>query len=81
MHSRGGAISTRARWAGEGGYDVQRERGPVWRTGSGSREDSNKKLIFKFQMNLEFGSTLRNSTMRFRRNLDMRIFPELFYAS
>jgi hypothetical protein len=29
-------------------------------------------------MNLEFGRTLRNFTRRFRRNLDMRIFPKFF---
>jgi hypothetical protein len=39
--------------------------------GEGSME-----LIFEFQMNLEFGKTLRNFTRRFRRNLDMRIFPK-----
>jgi hypothetical protein len=29
-------------------------------------------------MNLDFGTTLRNFTRRFRRNLDMRIFPKFF---
>jgi hypothetical protein len=38
------------------------------------REDSNEKLIFEFQINLEFGRTLKNFTRRFRRNLDTRIF-------
>jgi hypothetical protein len=32
-------------------------------------------------MNLDFGKTLRISIRRFRRNLDMRIFPKFFYAS
>jgi hypothetical protein len=36
------------------------------------------ELIFKFQWILEFGKTLRNSTMRFWKNLDMRIFPKFF---
>jgi hypothetical protein len=39
-----------------------------------SEEDSKPKLIFKFQMNSDFGKTLRNFTRRFRRNLDMGIF-------
>jgi hypothetical protein len=34
---------------------------------------SNGNLIFEFE-DLEFGRTLRNSTMRFRRNLGMGIF-------
>jgi hypothetical protein len=32
------------------------------------------KLIFEFQLNLDFGKTLGYSTKRFRRNLHMRIF-------
>jgi hypothetical protein len=32
-------------------------------------------------MNLDFGKTLRISTRRFRRNLDMRIFPKFLWAS
>jgi hypothetical protein len=36
------------------------------------------KLIFEFQMNLEFVKTLRNFTWRFRRNLDFKIFPIFF---
>jgi hypothetical protein len=31
---------------------------------------------FEFQMNLDFGRTFRNFTRRFRRNLDMRMFPK-----
>jgi hypothetical protein len=34
------------------------------------------KLIFEFQLNLDFGKNLRISTRRFRRNLDIRIFPK-----
>jgi hypothetical protein len=32
------------------------------------------EMIFEFQGILEFGKTLRNSTRRFRTNLDMGIF-------
>jgi hypothetical protein len=32
----------------------------------------------KFQKNLEFGKNWRNFTRRFRRILDMRIFPKFF---
>jgi hypothetical protein len=35
-------------------------------------------LIFEIQMNLNFGRTLRISKKRFRRNLDMWIFPKFF---
>jgi hypothetical protein len=45
-----------------------------------SVEDSKPKLIFKFQMNSDFGKTLRNFTRKFRRNLDMGIFPKFFKA-
>jgi hypothetical protein len=37
-----------------------------------------KILILKFQMNWDFGRTLRNFTRRFRRNLDTGILPKLF---
>jgi hypothetical protein len=43
-----------------------------------ARRNSNGKMIFGFQLNLHFGKTLRNCTRRFRRNLDMGIFPKLF---
>jgi hypothetical protein len=32
----------------------------------------------EFQLNLDFGMTFRNSTRRFRRNFDMKIFPKFF---
>jgi hypothetical protein len=51
----------------------------MWRTGPARpdpMEDSNKSLIFEFQGVLEFGRTWRNSKKRFRRNLDMGIFPK-----
>jgi hypothetical protein len=37
-----------------------------------------KKLILKFQIDLDFGKTLRNFTRRFRGNLDMGILPKFF---
>jgi hypothetical protein len=40
--------------------------------------DSKWELIFEFQGFLEFGWTLRISIGRFRRNLDMWIFPKFF---
>jgi hypothetical protein len=46
--------------------------------GPDPEEDSKQKLIFKFQMNLEFDENLRNFTGRFRRNMDMWIFPKFF---
>jgi hypothetical protein len=41
-------------------------------------EDSKWKLVFKFQMNLDFGKTSRNFTWRFRSNLDMGFFPKFY---
>jgi hypothetical protein len=41
---------------------------------------NSKEILFKYQLILEFGRTLENCTRRFRRNLDMRIFPKIFYA-
>jgi hypothetical protein len=38
------------------------------------KDDSNGKMIFEFQWNLKLGKTLRNSTRRFRRNLEKRVF-------
>jgi hypothetical protein len=62
------------REGGSGG----RESGPAQWTGLDYRRDSNQKLIFEFQLNLDFGMSWRNSTRRFRRNFDMRIFPKFF---
>jgi hypothetical protein len=36
------------------------------------------QMEIEFQMNLEFGQTFRNFTRRFRRTLDMMIFPKFF---
>jgi hypothetical protein len=68
-------------WACQAGWVRRRSgrgSGLAWWAGPNSREDSNKKLIFEFQMNLEFGRTLWNFTRRFRRNLEMLIFPKFF---
>jgi hypothetical protein len=65
----GEAVTWEEGWAGAG------KARPV---GLDPREDSNEKLIFKLEMNSKFGRTLRNFTRRFRRNLDMMIFPKFF---
>jgi hypothetical protein len=49
-----------------------------WASWVGPRRDFKWKIDFEFQMNLYFGRILRNFTRRFRRNLDMRIFPKFF---
>jgi hypothetical protein len=36
------------------------------------------EIDFEFLKNIDFGKTLRNFIRRFRRNLDMRIFPKFF---
>jgi hypothetical protein len=58
-------------WEGAVGW-----RGRVGTTGPDPGEKSKWKFDFKFQMNLDFGKNVRNFTKRFRRNLDMRIFPK-----
>jgi hypothetical protein len=55
--------------------------GRLWRARLVPREGFKMEIKFEFQKSLEFGQTLRNSTWRFRRNLDMMIFPKFFYAS
>jgi hypothetical protein len=64
-------------WSGDlwGRDGITRRTGPI---GPGPRKNSNGKIIFGFQLSLDFGKTLRNYTMRFKRNLDMRIFPKFF---
>jgi hypothetical protein len=49
-----------------------------WAVWVGPRREFKCKFDFKFQMNLKFGRTLRNFTRRFRRNLDIKIFPKFF---
>jgi hypothetical protein len=41
---------------------------------------SSKKIIFEFQLILEFGRTLENCSRRFRKKFDMGIFPKIFWA-
>jgi hypothetical protein len=60
-------------WAGWGG-----RRGRPWLGRTRSRARIQKEIIFEFQLILEFGRTLENSTRTFRRNFDMRIFPKIF---
>jgi hypothetical protein len=49
-----------------------------WAGWAGPRREFKWKFDFEFQMNLDFGRTLRNFVRRFRRNLEMRIFPKFF---
>jgi hypothetical protein len=75
------AKASRNDLAEQGGGDLQGGAGWCGRAGSAGppyRGDFKWKLIFKFQMNLDFGKTLRISIKRFRRNLCMRIFPKFF---
>jgi hypothetical protein len=50
-----------------------------WVGCAGPRREIKWKIDFEFQMNLDFGRTLRNFTRRFRRNLDMKIFLNSFW--
>jgi hypothetical protein len=68
-------------WAERGGGGLWGKagwHGWVGPAGLDPRRRFKQKLIFDFQMNLDFGKTLIIPTRRFRRNLDMRIFPEFF---
>jgi hypothetical protein len=55
----------------QGKDGMSRQTEPV---GPDPREKSNGNLIFKFQLNLDFGKTFRFSTRRLRRNLDKGMF-------
>jgi hypothetical protein len=46
--------------------------------GPKSKESFKTDLIFEFQRILNFGKTLEICPRRFRRNLDMGIFPKIF---
>jgi hypothetical protein len=52
--------------------------GEGWAGWAGPMIEFKWKFDFEFQMNSEFGRTLRNFTRRFKMNLDMRIFPKFF---
>jgi hypothetical protein len=69
-----------ARQSGEAAsYEARRAGvGRVGPAGPDPRRDFKCKLIFKFHMSLDFGKTLRMSIRRFRRNLNMRVFPKFF---
>jgi hypothetical protein len=58
--------------------EEQAGAGELGRLGQILGKDLKWKLIFEFQINLDFGKTLRISTRRFRRNLDMRISTKFF---
>jgi hypothetical protein len=49
--------------------------------GLDSQEVLNTYLIFEFKWISDVGKTLEICTSRFRRNLDMGIFPKIFKAS
>jgi hypothetical protein len=71
------AMGARAYWADWVGRRPGRGSGlarPIEPAGLDSREGFKFEIDSEFQMNLEFGKTLRNFTRRFRRNLNMRIF-------
>jgi hypothetical protein len=72
------AKASQASWAEWGGSGLLGGAGWHGRAGTVPRGDFKWKLIFEFQINLDFGKTLRISTRRFRRNLDVRIFPKFF---
>jgi hypothetical protein len=68
----------RADRAERGGSGLLGKVGRLGRAVPVPREGFKMEIDFEFQMNLDFGKTLRNFTRRFRRNLDMIIFPEFF---
>jgi hypothetical protein len=62
---------------GGGGSGLRSKRGRCkagWAGWARLRRDFKWKTDFEIQLNSDFGKTLRNSTRRFRRNLDIRIF-------
>jgi hypothetical protein len=46
--------------------------------GPDPKKNSDGKMIFRFQLSLDFWQELRNSTRRFRRNLDIGTFHKSF---
>jgi hypothetical protein len=69
------AKASQAEWGGDG---LRGGKGRCRRAGLDPGGDFESKLIFEFRMNLDIGKNLRISIRRFRRNLDMRIFPKFF---
>jgi hypothetical protein len=75
------AKALRADWAERGGGSLRYKAGWLRRAGSAGlvpKEGFKMEIDFEFQMNLDFGKTLRDFTRRFRWNLNMRIFPKFF---
>jgi hypothetical protein len=65
------------RWAATGPEGGEREVGSGW--GRNRKwSDSRNKILSNFIWNLDFWETLKNCTMRFRRNFDMGILPKIF---
>jgi hypothetical protein len=52
--------------------------GPTRWPGSKTKGEFKTDLNFKFERISDFGKTLEICTWKFRRNLDMRIFPKFF---
>jgi hypothetical protein len=69
-HAREVVVVASPVWAGE---EEEANRG---RAESGAGPEF-KKNLFEFQLFLEFGRTLENCTRRFRKNIDMGIFPKI----
>jgi hypothetical protein len=71
---------TRAYWARQGRRQPWKEWAGVagWANSIGKKKKIKRVLIFKFKLISEFGKTLRISTRRFRRNLDIWIFLKFF---
>jgi hypothetical protein len=64
LAGRGGGLGGGGGWSGQAGLIP-------W-------EGFKMEIDFEFLMNLDFGKTLMNFMRRFRRTLDMRIFPIFF---
>jgi hypothetical protein len=49
-----------------------------WAGWLGPQGEIKWEFDFEFQLNLDFGKTLKNYTRRFTRNLDIEFFPKFF---
>jgi hypothetical protein len=78
MYSDKDDMGTQAYWAGWARWWPVGSGRPTQASWARSQEEIQMELIFKFQMNLEFGKTLRNFTRRYRRNLNLRILTKFF---
>jgi hypothetical protein len=68
-------VAAAAQWEGKGEWaSLGGRRGRPRLVRIRSRARIQKEFLFEFQLILEFGRSLENCTMRFRRNFDMGIF-------